>query len=283
MGTPILREILQEVKEAKCFTVMADETRDISNQEQLVVCIRWVNKTYKVCEDPIGTCEHPKDRCCNNPHGPRRYLNQVWPSSGTLSGPRIWWSSQYDGLFEWCGCTDPERSSSCFIHPLLSTLSEPCAAGGWQDSEPIRDALDLVREAARLIRWSPKQKASFPEKQLNATREGSLQWHSDSKPKNPSPLSYTTWTSAHWCHQCCAAELWDAAGNIWGHSQINTWPKRNTAGGMVSLVDNFSTFFALKLSHHVFDPAELASKTLQAMELNSQEGRLALNTAEIFY
>ena len=37
----------------------------------------------------------------------------------------------------------------------------------------------------------------------------------------------------------------------------------------------FSTFFGLKLSHHVFGPAELASKALQAVELNSQEGRLA--------
>ena len=52
---------------------------------------------------------------------------------------------------------------------------------------------------------------------------------------------------------------------------------------MISLMDKFSTFFSLKLSHHVFGPAELASKALQAVELNSQEGRMALYTARIFY
>ena len=52
---------------------------------------------------------------------------------------------------------------------------------------------------------------------------------------------------------------------------------------MVSLVEKFGTFLGLKLSHHVFGPAELASKALQAVELNSQERRLALNTAKIFY
>ena len=43
-----------------------------------------------------------------------------------------------------------------------------------------------------------------------------------------------------------------------------------TAGGMVSLMDKFSTFFGLKRDHHVFGPAEfeLASKALQAVEFN---------------
>ena len=56
-----------------------------------------------------------------------------------------------------------------------------------------------------------------------------------------------------------------------------------TGGGMISLMDKFSTFFGLKLSHYVFGPAELASKALQAVELNSQEARVALNIARIFY
>ena len=33
---------------------MADETRDISNHEQLPICIRWVDRCYGVHEDLIG-------------------------------------------------------------------------------------------------------------------------------------------------------------------------------------------------------------------------------------
>ena len=33
---------------------MADETRDISNHEQLAICIRWVDRCYEVHEDLIG-------------------------------------------------------------------------------------------------------------------------------------------------------------------------------------------------------------------------------------
>ena len=33
---------------------MADETRDISNQEQLSVCIRWIDSGFTIHEDFIG-------------------------------------------------------------------------------------------------------------------------------------------------------------------------------------------------------------------------------------
>ena len=43
-GEIIREEILKEVKDAKWFAVMADETRDISNEEQLAIVLRYVYK-----------------------------------------------------------------------------------------------------------------------------------------------------------------------------------------------------------------------------------------------
>ena len=42
------------IQNATFFTIMADETADISNNEQLVVCIRWVDENFVVHEDFIG-------------------------------------------------------------------------------------------------------------------------------------------------------------------------------------------------------------------------------------
>ena len=36
------------------FALLADETRDISNREQLVLCIRWVSDSYEINEDVVG-------------------------------------------------------------------------------------------------------------------------------------------------------------------------------------------------------------------------------------
>ena len=44
----VLRGILAEVKDAKWFALIADETRDISGVEQFAVSLRWVDSCYIV-------------------------------------------------------------------------------------------------------------------------------------------------------------------------------------------------------------------------------------------
>ena len=38
MSFDVLRKCLAEIKQARFFSIMADETRDCSNREQLVLC-----------------------------------------------------------------------------------------------------------------------------------------------------------------------------------------------------------------------------------------------------
>ena len=56
----VLRQILNNVKEARWFAVIADETRDISNSEQLCISIRWVCSDYTIYKDVIGLMQAPK-------------------------------------------------------------------------------------------------------------------------------------------------------------------------------------------------------------------------------
>lgn len=50
----ILKDIVEEVNAAKCFSILADETADISNTEQLTLCVRYLKRMegneFKVCE-----------------------------------------------------------------------------------------------------------------------------------------------------------------------------------------------------------------------------------------
>ena len=45
MGNDLLRQILTYIREAKWFSISADETTDLSNYEQLSISIRWVSDT----------------------------------------------------------------------------------------------------------------------------------------------------------------------------------------------------------------------------------------------
>ena len=43
MSLSVLRSIASSVQGAYYFSVMADECVDVSNHEQLVICLRWVD------------------------------------------------------------------------------------------------------------------------------------------------------------------------------------------------------------------------------------------------
>ena len=54
MALGLLRETSANIQSATFHTIMADETADISNKEQLVICILWVDENFVVHEDFLG-------------------------------------------------------------------------------------------------------------------------------------------------------------------------------------------------------------------------------------
>ena len=57
MALGMMGQISANIQNAKFFTIMADETTDVSNKEQLVICIRCVDDCLVIHEDFIGM--HP--------------------------------------------------------------------------------------------------------------------------------------------------------------------------------------------------------------------------------
>ena len=87
-------------------------------------------------------------------------------------------------------CIEMQRSSCCFTHPLLSTLSETCAAGGWQESDTNQGCIGLSAWGCAPYQTVSKTESLFPWEAVECSCGGWLQWRSDSNPKNPSRLSY---------------------------------------------------------------------------------------------
>ena len=57
MALKLMRDVAANIRSAKFYTIMADETADVSNTEQLVICIRWVDDDLNIHEDFVGL--HP--------------------------------------------------------------------------------------------------------------------------------------------------------------------------------------------------------------------------------
>lgn len=47
----ILSKIVSKVNEAQCFSVLADETADISTSEQLTLCVRYIDSNRNLNEN----------------------------------------------------------------------------------------------------------------------------------------------------------------------------------------------------------------------------------------
>lgn len=54
MALAVLREISNTIRESSFYAIMCDECTDVSNKEQIVICIRWVSSDLEVHEDFIG-------------------------------------------------------------------------------------------------------------------------------------------------------------------------------------------------------------------------------------
>ena len=54
MALQVLQEVAFSLQNSDFFSILADETADSSNKEQLVVCIRWVDDQFEAHEEFIG-------------------------------------------------------------------------------------------------------------------------------------------------------------------------------------------------------------------------------------
>ena len=149
----------------------------------------------------------------------------------------------------------------CFAHCTnlcLQSIGRQCA--------PIRYALDLVIGISQLIRYSPKRTSLF------LSLQSQLSPGSTTSLKPLCPTRWTVRTAAisalltNYSVLCAALE----EINIETHDEYGM-----KAGGYLAQMDNFSTYFGLKLSHLVFSGAEQLSLTLKGKDTTIQEASMA--------
>ena len=51
MAHKVLRSLISDVQSHKWYSILADDTRDLSNRGQMVICLRSVSDEYEVFED----------------------------------------------------------------------------------------------------------------------------------------------------------------------------------------------------------------------------------------
>ena len=272
MAHQLLRNLLDQIRRAEWFAVIADETRDMSGHEQLGISVRWVDGSYNVHEDLVGLVEVE--------------VTDAATLTSTLKDTLLRCNLQlvqcrgqaYDGASNMAGHLtgvstriQAEEPRALFVHCMAHCLNlclQDCA----RKCHCVRDALDLAAELASLIRASPKRSALFQ----------SLK--DELAPGTPGlkPLCPTRWTVRTAAldgiiknYSVICSELEQVSSESYGQPA-------SKASGLLALMDRFHTFFGLKLSFHMFSAMEQLSRTLQYSDINAQEATLAATKAVHF-
>ena len=187
---------------------------------------------------------------------------QAYDGAATMQGVR-------NGLAARIKRQNPAAISvHCFAHCLNLCLQEK-----GRKIPFIRDALDTVRETAKLIKFSPKRVHLFSQNLSQSETPG----------VNIKPLCPTRWTARTGAINAILSDysvLMETLDEI-HQTTIDEYGLK--AGGLLSSMENFSLLFGLKLGYLIFGASETLSKTLQEKDTTMHEAVRAVNLAKSFY
>ena len=161
MALHILRQISSDIAKNGFFSIMADECTDVANNEQFVICIRWVDNTLTDHEDVIGL--YKVDTINSN-----TLVATIEDVLLRMSLKLIQCRGQcYDGASNMVGCKNgvvtqllaKEKKAvltHCYGHALNLAVGD-----SMKKLIVCRDALDTTYEISKLLRFSPKRHAAF--------------------------------------------------------------------------------------------------------------------------
>ena len=255
MAMDVLRKCLREIKEAKFFSIMADETRNCSNREQLVLCIRWVGKDYEVFEQTVGLIQVPDTKADTLLKVIKDALIRLGLDAGNCRGQAYDGASNFQGHLSGVATKlQGEFPAALAVHCLAHCVNLSLQ-GSVRAVAALRDALDFAMEIIQLITASPKRQVLFEniqaDKGENAT--GIRQ------------LCPTRWT----VKGRAMKSLLDNYESLQETMEIvaNGYDEyARKASGLLALMQQFRTYFGLKLALELFTVTETLSVTLQAKD-----------------
>ena len=164
IGHWIRRQLVEEVKEAKFFSILADEVTDVSNKEQLSVLLRFLDREGEVREEFLHfvSCDQGVDGeaiagyilsslrgCgldCNNLRG------QGYDGAGAMAGAVKGVKSRIQAEFPLALYTH------CASHKLNLAIVAAC------EIQAVRNAMAVIGKVSRFFMNSPKRQGALEAK-----------------------------------------------------------------------------------------------------------------------
>ena len=266
MGVQVLRDVAADLQMSRYLTVMADETTDCSNREQVTVIVRRVTEELEVFEEFLGLYHVTsidaatlttviKDVLIRANLAIEKLRGQCYDGASAMSGSKSGVSKRI------CDIEPRAVYTHCYGHAL-----NLAAGDALKQCHLLRDSLETTREITKLIKASPKREAIF--QQLKSTMPSG-----ESSP-GIRVLCPTRWTvRADSIHSILAN--YEVINKTWDEALSATKDTEAKARirGVAAQMMTFPYFFGSMLSEVLLSHTDNLSKTLQHSTLSAAEGQ----------
>lgn len=265
----ILRNVSSLIARSSCYSIMADECTDCSNQEQFTINIRWVDEELKEHENFIGLYQVDtidakslfssiKDVLLRMNVKLSHCRGQCYDGAANMSGARHGVATK---ILE-------EESRAVYTHCYAHSLNL-AVADTVKKSKICRDALDTAFEITRLIKFSPKRNVAFEKIRSGQDEE------------TCSPVGIRAFCSTRWTargdslesillNYQALLELWDEC--LESSARLDPDVKARIIG-VKTVMTEFRFLIGLKMSETVFKITDNLSRTLQKSTISAAEGQ----------
>ena len=264
MALKVLRDVASRIRTSSCYSIMADETTDVSNQEQLTIVLRWVDSDFSVHEEFVGLHAVPsissdtlvsviKDILIRFNLPLSKARGQCYDGASNMSGIRSGVAAQITR----------EESRAVYTHCYGHSLNLACN-DSFKHSKVMKDALNTTHEITKLVKYSPRREAVFEmlKKQL--------------EPDSPGIriLCPTRWTvradslASILSNYEVLRELWEECLEIVRDSETIA-----RIVGVASQMQTFNFLFGVELGELILRHTDNLSRTLQHKELSASESQ----------
>lgn len=264
MALKVLREIASTISNEQWYTIMADETTDISNSEQLVTCLRHVNDDLEVHEDIMGLY-NIGDTSADTV---LKTIQDILQRFGLrLSNCR---GQCYDGAANMAGCRQGVATritslepralyTHCYGHSLNLAVQDTI-----KGIDVLEDTLNTVHEITKLIKKSPKREVLFCDLQDEICPDA----------QGIRLLCPTRWTVRAEA-MTSIAENYQVLQKTWIDAKKATrdTEMKSRIDGVAAQMKTFKFFFGLLLGRKILTMVDNLSRSLQSKTMSANEGQ----------
>ena len=264
MAMHVLRDVAASIQSAPFCTLMVDETTDISNKEQVVLCFRWVDNTLEAHEEFVGMYQVESTQASVLLHVIHDVLTRLNVCVAKLRG------QCYDGAATMSGTRAgvatlllEEEPRAVFTHCYGHSLNLACSDTVRQ-CKFMRNALDTVYEVIKLVKKSPRRDATLQRLKQELTIQS----------PGIRVICPTRWT-VHAQSLHSILDNYEALQVLWEESLefVKEAEMRSRIMGVLSRMTSFDFLFGVLLGELLFRHSDNLSKALQSSHMSAAEGQ----------